>query len=333
MRLEASILTGIPDAGRGWILKATLRARRLVAELNPDVVVSSGPPHSAHVVAYLATRGRRSKWFADLRDPWAGPVAKAWLDFPFYRSSISRALNLQLEKLSLRSASGILCTTQELADYLKSRYAGNDVHWIPNGVDHESLPDRGDESYSGLAVSHVGTLYVGRDPSLLLRAFRRFLDADEDALSDGSMIRLVGHIEDAHTAILRDTIAELRLHDHVRLLGVVPRDEALKVLARSQIGVVFAQDQDFQIPAKIYEPLALGIDTVVIAGPESAAGREARRLGAAVIDPGDEAGLFRYLQAARVREPSSGTQPIDRIYQSVLANEVDSLVSKQAPEA
>jgi glycosyltransferase involved in cell wall biosynthesis len=195
------------------------------------------------------------------------------------------------------------------------------------------LPDTCEESYHGLAVSHVGTLYIGRDPSPLLRAYRRFLDEDPDARDDGSMIRLVGHIEDSHRAVLHNTISGLRLQEHVKLLGVVERNEALKVLGRSRIAVVLAQDQDFQIPAKLYEPLAMGLETVVLAGHRSAAGREGNRIGATVIDPTDEDGLVRYFHEVRSREHKGAVRPLERIRQSALALAVDRVLSANSANA
>lgn len=46
---ELMACLAFPDEGRGWIVRATLRARALIRRFRPEVVVSSGPPHCAHV--------------------------------------------------------------------------------------------------------------------------------------------------------------------------------------------------------------------------------------------------------------------------------------------
>jgi hypothetical protein len=62
---------------------------------------------------------------------------------------------------------------------------------------------------------------------------------------------------------------------------------------------VLAQGQEFQVPAKLYELVAMGMATLVIAPAASAAGSEARRVGAVAIDPDDIEGIARYLHDVR----------------------------------
>jgi hypothetical protein len=62
------------------------------------------------------------------------------------------------------------------------------------------------------------------------------------------------------------------------------------------LAVVLAQELEFQIPAKLYESVAMGIPTLVVAGARSAAAVEGNRLGAIVIDPGDVGGITRSLE-------------------------------------
>jgi hypothetical protein len=60
--------------------------------------------------------------------------------------------------------------------------------------------------------------------------------------------------------------------------------------------VVLAQEQELQIPAKLYESVAMRVPTLVVAPPDSAAGIEGKRLGALVCDSGDVAGIAGVLE-------------------------------------
>src|SRR5439155_476706 len=62
---EVATILDFPDEGHGWILRAALRARSVIRRFQPEIVVSSGPPHSAHLVAGLATLGSATRWLID----------------------------------------------------------------------------------------------------------------------------------------------------------------------------------------------------------------------------------------------------------------------------
>ncbi|MEX2156220.1 MAG: glycosyltransferase [Gemmatimonadales bacterium] len=296
LRSEASGLLYLLSEGRGWTLRAARRARALIDRVRPDVVVSSGPPHAPHLAAWLATRGRAGvRWVVDLRDPWAGPVAKAWEKDHAGGGRIGAALTRAAERLVLRSASAVFTTTQELAAALSAQYPRAAIAWVPNGADAEALPRPSADPFPGLAIAHLGTLYGGRDAGPLLRALRLFLDRCPEARRDGTMFRNAGQEEPTHAAATRRTVADLGLGDHVALHRPLPRAQALELLARSKLAVVLAQDQDYQVPSKLYESVAMGIPTLVVAARDSATGREAVRVGAVVAEPDDLEGLATML--------------------------------------
>src|SRR6266568_2422221 len=68
---ELSVWLAFPDYSRGWVVRAALHTRSLVRRFRPQAVVSSGPPHTAHLAAGLATVGSRVRWLVDLREPWS----------------------------------------------------------------------------------------------------------------------------------------------------------------------------------------------------------------------------------------------------------------------
>ncbi len=302
LRLEASWALSAPDHGRGWVLRAAAQARRLLRRVRPHVVVSSGPPHSAHVATWLATRGRRIPWLADFRDPWAGPVTAAWRGDPVYRSWLASGLIRGLERLVVRGASGVVSTTQEFAAALRARYPDVRVHWVPNGMDRDGLPDGPADPFPGLGMACAGTIYGGRNPSPVLRGVRLFLERHPDAAASGTRLRIAGHVDEGALRKLHDETASLGLGGYVEYCGVLPRAAALRLVGRSRVAFVLAQEQELQVPAKLYETVALGVRTIVVASERSAAASEARRLGACAVDPGDVAGIAQLLSDAW-REP------------------------------
>jgi hypothetical protein len=327
LKFEAGMLLALPDDGRGWILRAARFARQEIAAQSPDVVISSGPPHSAHLAAWLATRGSDVRWIADFRDPWAGPHGGAWRASATQRSGIARWLLPRLERLVLQSADGVLCNTREFAGALSAKYPHATIDWIPNGVDGDALPRITDAPFPGLSITHIGTLYGGRDVEPVLRAMRLLFDAHPDAVAD-TRLRLAGQVEQRYRPHLATEIAQLALSECVEELGVVPRSEALALSARSRLALVLAQQQDLQVPAKLYELVAMRVPTLVIAESDSASASEARRLGALALEPGDVTGIAAVLAAAREGRLPRPSRDSAALHYRDLSHDLDRVLSR-----
>jgi hypothetical protein len=282
----AGMFLSLPDIGRGWVLRAASAARELIRTVNPSVVLTSGPPHSAHVAGWMACRGGGPPRFVDLRDPIT------WPDPHLLSSAVTR----RLEALSVSSATGVLCVTKEVAADIARRYPTTPVRHVPNGVDLSSLLlDAEPQPLPGLSIAHVGTIYLGRDPSVALRAVRTFLDARPDAARD-TRLRLAGTVEAQLASRVTDMTRELRLNGTVELLGTVERSRALDLLRRSRLVLVFAQGQAKQIPAKLYEAAAMGQNVVVVTETDSPSAAVAREFGLAVVTPDDYGTLAQILE-------------------------------------
>ncbi len=97
------------------------------------------------------------------------------------------------------------------------------------------------------------------------------------------------------------------LHDAVDVRASVPAVEALDIINRSHLTVVLAQDQPTQIPAKLYECVAMRVPTLVIGESNSAAYREAKRIGALACEADDIDGIRQIIE--RVWQHPSDTNP------------------------
>lgn len=328
---EVAACLAFPDDSRGWMFRAALRTRSLIKRLQPQVVVSSGPPHSAHLVARMATIGSAVRWFIDLRDPWAGPLPKVWQSHRL-GTRVFRALAPRLERLAFGAAHGVITTTRQLAEALAARYPDVPIMCIPNGVDPECLPPPARHWYPGLSIAYAGTLYAGRDLRPVMRALRIFFERYPEAAQVGSKLRIAGHADPGHARAFNDAVADIGMEQYIEVLGPLPRVQAQNVLARSLLAVVLAQQQELQIPAKLYESVAMGIPTLVVAPADSATAVEGERVGALVRDSDDVEGIacvFEQLwrDGSRRRSPC----PVPITYEAI-APVVDQLLSEAAPE-
>ncbi len=312
---EVVTLLTLPDESHGWMLRATVRARSVIRRFRPHVVVSSGPPHAAHLVAGMATIGSAARWWIDLRDPWAGPIETVWQSHWRLGTRVFRTIAPLLERFAFRAADGVITNTTQLADVLAAKYPDVPFVSVPNGVDLETVPPAptARERFPGLGLAHVGKLYAGRDLRPVVLALRTFLDRHPDAAAAGSKLRIAGAADPRNVEAFTRAVAETGLEQHVDALGVLSRTEALNVVSRSRLVFVLAQEQELQIPAKLYESVAMRVPTLVVAPPDSAAGMEGKRLGALVCDSSDVAGIAGVLEQLwrdGVRDPSPCPVPI-----------------------
>jgi glycosyltransferase involved in cell wall biosynthesis len=328
--MEVLGFLNFPDESRGWMFRAALRARSVIRRFQPQVVVSSGPPHAAHLVARMATIGSALPWFIDMRDPWAGPLPKAWQSYR-WGTWMFRAFAPLLERLAFRAAQGVITTTSAFAEALAVKYPALPVVCIPNGVDAECLPPPARDRYPGLGIAYAGTLYAGRDLGPLVNALRIFLERHPAAAQGGSKLRIAGEAGAAHARSFYETIAAARMEQYVEVLGKLPRAQALDVVSRSRLAVVLAQEQELQVPAKLYESVAMGIPTLVVAPADSAAGVEGGRVGAVVRDPADVEGIACLLeQLWRDDSRRRSACPVPITYETI-APLVDQLLETRSP--
>jgi glycosyltransferase involved in cell wall biosynthesis len=322
-RSELGALLSFPDHGRGWVLRAARATRQSIHEWAPDVVVSTGPPHSVHLAARLGLGRSGTPWVVDLRDPWATP--EGLLADTGWSAAVAR----RMEASVFRRASTILTTTPELQEVVQRHFPATAPAWLPNGVDMRDLPPRVAASHPGLSICHVGTVYYNRDPTPVLRAFASFLSANPAAASAGSRLRFVGYVSGDFRRALDQRVHDLGIAPHVEVTGAVPRERALEILATSRMALVLAQGQGIMVPAKLYEAVGLGLRTLVITEVDSATGREGSRLGAAVHDPVDEAGMVATMEEvwAGGRDTGGGITIPSRIDHAHLASKLEDVLN------
>ena len=162
----------LPDARVGWVPFALRAARARIARGDVDAVLTSGPPHSAHLVGLGLRRQRRAlglPWIADFRDPWTGITF--YDELPM--TPLARAFDARLERRVLRSADRVITVSPTWARDLEEQggLASGAVEVIQNGFDPADFADV-DETVreDAFEVAHVGSLYGPRNPEALWAA-------------------------------------------------------------------------------------------------------------------------------------------------------------------
>jgi len=278
----------MPDKDAGWIAPAILRGRRHGSAHRPDVIFSSGPPWSGHIVAMSLASRFATRWVADFRDPW---VRSPWTR---YSTTPAAALAARLERRVVTRAHAVLFTTQSARDEFASFYGGafaNRFHVVANGCDAtefeglEALTPAADR----FVLLHAGTLYGGRSPLPLLEAAAVLKKTDPE-LAARLRIRFLGATSFPGVdlpAICRDR----HLSDIVEFAPRVARSESLAEMRRASALLILQGGTSMAIPGKLYEYFAAGRPVLALCEEgEMTALIRARGLGL-VAAPGDQGAI------------------------------------------
>src|SRR5205807_7696557 len=163
LRRELASLLSFPDESRGWMLRAALHARRLIRRFRVDLVVTSGPPHSAHLAGLLATAGTPIAQVVDLRDPWSNQ-SEPWRNDPVFGTRTARFMISRLERRLFSAARDVIVNTPELADALGDRYPELRVTWVPTAVTPDPRPRPATGPLPGRRGPYAAPPYGARAP-------------------------------------------------------------------------------------------------------------------------------------------------------------------------
>lgn len=317
-----------------WASRAADLGVLLSAEVRYDLIVSSGPPHEAHIAARRISAVTGAPSVMDLRDLWSGHTAEP----PDLAGPTWRRMTGRLEASCMAAARLVVANTPAMERLIRERYPylGARLFTVMNGAD----PDV--ESRRPLAATftivHTGTLYAGRDPRSLMRGLRRA--ADRLGLTPADIrLRFVGATEYDGTP-LHQMATEAGGGEFLVLDGKVTRGEALRAQEESAMLVVLPQDQAECIPGKVFEYVQLSSWILVLTTPDSAAAQLLLNSAVDVVAPEDDAGIADVI-VARYREFRAGVRPapanrdgrFDRAHQAAVLFDAFDRILGQPPAA
>jgi len=251
----------IPDARIGWYPFARSAGRKLLEQHKPDLIFSTAPPYTVHLVARSLSRKFGIPWVADFRDPWVENYAYNTVPrFPWVK-----AINQGMEKQILRAADAVICATPgQLAIQSEKIHAHHrdKFHLITNGYD-EPPPDKL-ESTDTFNLSYFGTLSAQRLPPALLPALQQLCGQNKQ-FAEKFVFQLIGRFPPEVESRIRQFLPE----NNIRIKHHVPRQELTPLLQQNQVMLVLVDAVPFNeliIPAKIFEILPTGNPMLTI-GP------------------------------------------------------------------
>lgn len=241
----------IPDAKIGWKFSAIKEIEQIIKTEKPDVIFSSSPPPTVHLIAKRISKQYNIKWVADLRDPWS--------NIHYYqnnRSSLACKIDSKLEKDTLVKADKIVTVSNNFAQLI---YAEKDkLNIIPNGFDDTDFSSEGIEKDSTcFNVSYIGGLNENRFYPEFFEKLKEF--AKEKSLTPYDIkLTFAGSILPEYENKIKDILGANVKIDYA---GYLSHNAAIKLMYRSDVLLLFMEKVSHysgHIPGKLFEYLATG---------------------------------------------------------------------------
>ena len=250
----------IPDARFLWVNPSVNYLKKYIQENNIDTIVTSGPPHSLHLIGLQLKQDLNIKWLADFRDPWTTIGYHKALKLSTY----AKKKHKQLEYQVLNSADTIIVTSKTTKTEFEA-ITFKPIEVITNGYDVEKVDKQPlDQKFT---LAHIGSFLSERNPIILWEALQELVNENQDFKKD-FQLKLIGAISQE----VLDTISEFKLQDYVQNLGYLSHHEAIEHQRKSQVLLLIEINSEATksiIPGKLFEYLVSERPIIGI-GPEDA---------------------------------------------------------------
>ncbi len=234
----------IPDARKHWVKPSVLFLSKYIEKHHIDTIVTTGPPHSLHLIGLQLKQQRNIKWLADFRDPWTTIGYHKQLKLT--RSSATK--HKDLEAQVLQYADQIVVTSSNTKKEFASK-TNQPITVITNGYDvHKVSRPEKDKKFT---LSHIGSLLSERNPKQLWEALSELIK-ENSSFSEAFQLQLIGVVSDD----VLQTLQEYKLSEHISIMGYVSHDEALKAQMSSRLLLLVeinSEDTKVIIPGKLFE--------------------------------------------------------------------------------
>jgi len=213
----------IPDARKFWINPSVSYLKKYLKNNQIDVLITTGPPHSVHLIGLKLKKELGLKWIADFRDPWVD--MDYFHHLPLTKKSLKK--HQYLEQNVVKNADAVLVVGNTMKqNYLKFN---KNIFTITNGFDDEITKQKValDTKFS---ITHVGLMNSDRNPVLFWEVLKEIGEEETSFLKD-LQVNLIGKIDKE----ILSSISKNELTEKVNVVSYVPHNQIGKYQKASQL--------------------------------------------------------------------------------------------------
>ena len=235
----------IPDPRVFWVKSASKKTIELIKEKGIETIITTGPPHSIHLIGRKVKRAIGIKWLADFRDPWSKWDVLEKLN----TSDFVKGIHRRMERSVVKEADVVTTVTDSFAETLNG-----EVSIIHNGVSLDYVSN-GQVTGTEFTIGYFGLLNEMRNPSQLWQLLDQM--CREDEVFEGRLkIRIGGIIAQP----IKDEIQGLeRLKHRVEFLGYLPHETVMQEYQKCNLLLLLQNktiNSPWILPLKVFEYLA-----------------------------------------------------------------------------
>src|SRR6266516_783030 len=273
----------VPDENVGWNLTAIPAAVRIARAEGIDVVLTTSPPNSVHLVGAAVKRITGARWVADLRDSvGAHPHRRVERASVRAKEKVSESV----ARLVARQADVIVAASEAIAQEARALEPAGVVTTILNGADFDDFAGLEYARADRFRITHTGSFFGKRDP-------RPFLTALSESGLEDVVARFVGDFRVAD----REWAEALGLGNRLELHPYVPRRQSLALQRDSEALLLLIPEAGGRgqgvLSGKVFEYLAAERPILAAVPPDGAAAVLIRETGAGIVAAPDDVGALR----------------------------------------
>jgi len=239
----------IPDARKYWIKPSARFLKNFLAENEIKTVITTGPPHSMHLIGLKLKKSSGVSWVADFRDPWTN------IDYidELRLTTNSSAKHDLLETEVLKSADIVVTIGGQMKKEFSQKVNSHKIHVIPNGFDEADFNGEKSDLDQKFTLAHIGSFSPARNIKSFWQAVSECAYED-DSFKQNLEIKLVGAVD----ASVIETAKNFSLEENLVLISYVPHNEVVKITSSAQVLCLFVnktRNAEGIITGKIFEYL------------------------------------------------------------------------------
>jgi 2-polyprenyl-3-methyl-5-hydroxy-6-metoxy-1,4-benzoquinol methylase len=236
-----------PDTEITWQKPALKVASKLLQKKHFDIILSSSPHPTSHIVASKLKKKFKIPWVADYRDPWTQNHC-----YPFCK--LRKNIEERLEKKILKHVDYVVAAAPSYAEKQK-RLLGREVEVITNGFDQNDLNIPPTFLTDKFTMTYTGTIYGGKqDPTSFFTAVEKLITEKKINLNNIE-IRFYG----PRQKWIGNLISKHNLNGITKQYGTVSRNESIQKQKESQVLLLLNWEDSTEkgvYPLKFFEYLS-----------------------------------------------------------------------------
>ena len=213
-----------------------------ISKNNIDAIITTGPPHSVHLIGSELKRKLNVKWISDFRDPW---VNLNYLS-RFHLLSSSKKSHKNLRNKVLINSDAVIVTSEKLKNLFLN--ITTNIFKITNGFDYMNKEINLDKKFS---ISHVGSLYPERNPKFLWDVLEELFDG---SLFSDLQINFIGNTSEK----IKKELSKRKFKKSIKFYDYVDYNKATELMCSSQVLLMVEvndEESSYAIPGKLFDYL------------------------------------------------------------------------------